>query len=134
MRCFFGIVALIVIVAGVGVADIKADEAIRVGLIQMNARLYDKEYNLAQAESLIRQAAARGAKIVCTPEVAVQGYPRVELPPGTSADAPQIVAERAKILAAAEKIPGPATERFGALARGLGIWIVFGLDENRGGK
>jgi predicted amidohydrolase len=51
-----------------------------------------------------------------------------------SADAPQIVAERAKILAAAETIPGPATNRFSILAKELGIWIVFGMDENRGGK
>jgi predicted amidohydrolase len=113
---------------------VRADDTIRVGLIQMNARLYDKEYNMGRAEKLIREAAERGAKIVCTPEAAVQGYARVELPPGTSTDAPQIVAERAKILAAAETIPGPATNRFAVLARELGIWIVFGLDENRGGK
>lgn len=112
----------------------KADETVRVGLIQMNARLYDKQYNLSRAESLIRQAAARGAKIVCTPEAAVQGYARVDLPPNTSLDAPPIVAERAKILAAAEAIPGPASNRFAALARELGIWIIFGMDENRGGR
>ena len=112
----------------------RADETIRVGLIQMNARLYEKQYNLGRAESLIRQAAARGAWIVCTPEAAVQGYARVDLPSGTSADAPKIVAERAKILAAAETIPGPATNRFAALAKELGIWIVFGMDENRGGR
>ncbi len=134
MRPFLGLVSFIVLLSGVCVSDVKADETLRVGLIQMNARLHDKEYNLAQAERLIRQAAARGAKIVCTPEAAVQGYPRVELPPGTSANAPQIVAQRQKILAAAETIPGPATERFDALARDLGIWIVFGMDENRGGK
>jgi predicted amidohydrolase len=112
----------------------RADETIRVGLIQMDGRLNDKQYNLARAENLIRQAAAREAKIVCTPEASVQGYARVELPPGTSADAPQIVAERAKILAAAETIPGPATNRFSAIAKELGIWMVFGIDENRGGK
>ena len=128
------IVAALLLLTVFNSADAKADETIRVGLIQMNARLYDKDYNLARAEKLIREAAARGARIVCTPEAAVQGYARVDLPPGTSTDAPQIVAERAKILAAAETIPGPATNRFAALAKGLGIWIVFGMDENRGGK
>ena len=115
-------------------AETRAAETIRVGLIQMDARLYDKQYNLTRAEELIRQAASRGAKIVCTPEASVQGYARVDLPPGTSADAPALVAERAKILAAAETIPGPATNRFAALARELGIWIIFGMDENRRGK
>lgn len=126
--------AVVLLLTAFNATVVKADETIRVGLIQMDGRLNDKQYNLARAENLIRQAAARGAKIVCTPEAAVQGYARVELPPGTSADAPQIVAERAKILAAAETIPGPATNRFSALAKELGIWIVFGIDENRGGK
>jgi predicted amidohydrolase len=115
-------------------AETRAAETIRVGLIQMDGRLYDKQFNLARAEELIRQAASRGAKIVCTPEASVQGYARVDLPPGTSADAPALVAERAKILAAAETIPGPATNRFASLARELGIWIIFGMDENRRGK
>lgn len=113
------------------------DLKIRVGLIQMNGKTFDKEYNLAQAEKWIRQAAARGAKLVCTPEVALQGYARVGVEiysQGVSFDDPKVVAERARILAAAEPIPGPSTNRFAALARELGIWIVFGMDENRSGK
>lgn len=130
----FRFAMMVLLLTAINLAAAKAEETIRVGLIQMNARLYDKPYNLARAESLIRQAAARGAKIVCTPEAAVQGYARVDLPPGTLADAPQILAQREKILAAAETIPGPATNRFASLAKELGIWIVFGMDENRGGK
>ena len=110
---------------------------IRVGLIQMKGKTYDKEYNLAQAEKWIRQAAARGAKLLCTPEVALQGYARVSeeiYSPGVSIDDPKLVAERARILAAAEPIPGPSTNRIAALALELGVWIVFGMDENRSGK
>jgi len=55
------------------------------------------------------------------PEAAVQGYPRVSLPEGKSADAPDFVAERARIIAAAEPNLGPATERFARLARELGV-------------
>lgn len=109
-------------------------EVVRVGLVQMDAREFDKDYNLQQAERLIRQAAERGARIVCTPESAVQGYPRVSLPEGSSMDDPAIAADRAKILASAESIPGPATERFSSLVKELGIWLVFGIDENRSGK
>jgi len=124
--------ALVLLLAGA--ASLPGSDVIRVGVIQMNAQPLDKEYNLAQAEAGIRKAAALGAQIVCTPEVAVQGYPRVDLPEGKSPNAPDLVAERARILAAAESIPGPATERFARLAKELGIWIVFGMDENRGGK
>jgi predicted amidohydrolase len=133
LRCFF-VVTLLMSLGVMISTPAKADEVVRVGLIQMDARLYDKPYNLARAETLIRGAAARGAKIVCTPEASVQGYARVDLPPGTSMDDPRIVAERAKILAAAEPIPGPAENRFAALAKELGIWIVFGMDENRAGQ
>jgi predicted amidohydrolase len=118
-------------------ATLAPARKLRVGLIQMNGKIYDKKYNLAQAEKLIRQAAARGARLVCTPEVALQGYARVSeelCAPGVSLDDPKLVAERAKILAAAEPIPSPSTNRFAALARELGIWIVFGMDENRSGK
>lgn len=115
-------------------AAVSADEIIRVGLIQMDGREFDKAYNLDRADYLIRRAADRGAKIVCTPEVAVQGYARVSLPPGTSMDDPEIITKRARILAASEPIPGPATNHFAAMAKELGLWIIFGMDENRGGR
>jgi predicted amidohydrolase len=112
----------------------KAEETVRVGIIQMNARPNEKAYNLAEAEEGIREAAGQGANIVLTPESSVQGYVRASFPPGSLIDAPNLVAERAKILAAAETIPGPATERFAQLARELRIWIIFGMDQNRQGK
>jgi predicted amidohydrolase len=113
---------------------ISAQEVVRVGLIQMDGREFDNNYNLSRVEALIRAAATRGAGIVCTPEVAVQGYPRVHLELGTSAGDPKIAQLRARILAAAETIPGPATDRFSRLARELGLWVVFGMDENRAGE
>ncbi|HTS29968.1 MAG TPA: carbon-nitrogen hydrolase family protein [Bryobacteraceae bacterium] len=112
----------------------RGDDIVRVGLVQMNAREHDKEFNLNQAEDGIRRAAQRGARIVCTPEAAVQGYPRVEFPEGSRMDDAKLVAERARILAGAEQVPGPATERFARLAREHRVWIIFGMDENRGGK
>jgi predicted amidohydrolase len=110
------------------------DQTIRVGIIQMNARVLDKSYNLRQAEEGIRLAAAQGAKIVLTPEAAVQGYPRVDLHTGESINDPRLLHERQRILAAAEPIPGPSTRCFSELAQKYGVWIVFGMDENRGGR
>ncbi len=115
-------------------AQPESSQTLRVGIIQMNGRVLDKSYNLKQAEEGIRLAAAQGAQIVLTPEAAVQGYPRVDLQPGESMNDPRLVDERGRILAAAEPIPGPSTRRFSALARKYGIWIVFGMDENRNGQ
>jgi predicted amidohydrolase len=61
-------------------------ELIRAGIAQMDAREFDREYNLSQAEMLVRSAAEGGAQIVCTPEASIQGYPRVALPEGKQAD------------------------------------------------
>jgi len=116
------------------IGDSPGDDMVRVGLVQMNARLHDKEYNLQQAEDGIRRAVERGAQIVCTPEAAVQGYPRVSFPAGSRIDDEKLVAQRATILASAEPVPGAATARFARIARQLGVWIVFGMDENRGDK
>jgi len=110
------------------------DQIIRVGIVQMNAHVLDKSYNFKQAEEGIRLAVAQGAKIVVTPEAAVQGYPRVDLQPGESMNDPRLMHERERILAAAEPIPGPSTRRFSELALKFGVWIVFGMDENRGGR
>ncbi len=64
----------------------------------MDGREFDKEYNLQRAEALMRKAAARGARILCSPEVALQGYPRVRLQPDTPVDDPKLVEMRRKIL------------------------------------
>ena len=51
------VAALLLAPAVLNPARAIADETIRVGLIQMDARLYDRAYNLARAEKLIREAA-----------------------------------------------------------------------------
>ncbi len=128
------LLGLLLVLMPAGARAFGADQKVRVGLIQMDGREVDKEYNLSRAEALMRTAAARGARILCAPEVALQGYPRVRLPEGTTVDDPEVKEKREKILAAAEPIPGPATARLAALARELKVWVVFGLDENRAGK
>jgi predicted amidohydrolase len=68
----------------------------------------DRAANLARAEALVRDAAARGARLVVLPEVFAWRGP---------------AAEEA---AAAEPVPGPTTARLGALARELGVWLCAG--------
>lgn len=46
---------------------------VTIGLIQLETRLGDKEYNLALAQEKVREAAAQGAKIICLPELFVTG-------------------------------------------------------------
>jgi len=68
----------------------------------------DRGANLARATALVREAAARGAKLVVLPEVFLWRGPR---------------AEEAE---AAEAIPGPTTMALAALARALHIHLCAG--------
>jgi len=70
----------------------------------------DKAANVETAERLVRQTAARGAKIACLPELFNTMYFCVETRP--------------EYFDWAEPVPGPTTERMGALARELGIVLI----------
>jgi len=70
----------------------------------------DKAANLASAERMVREAAARGARIACLPELFNTMYFCVETKP--------------EYFDWAESVPGPTTERMGALAGELGIVLI----------
>ena len=88
----------------------------RLGLVQMRCST-DPQENLAKAEQKVREAAARGAQIVCLQELFRSQYFCRE--------------ERADLFDLAEAIPGPSTEVLGKVARELGVVIVTSLFERR---
>ncbi len=88
----------------------------RVGLVQMSCGV-DPNENLEKAMWRIREAAARGAQIVCLQELFRSQYFCRE--------------ESAELFALAESIPGPTTETLGRLARELGIVVIASLFERR---
>jgi N-carbamoylputrescine amidase len=88
----------------------------RVGLVQM-ACTTDAAENLDHAMTKIREAAAKGAQIVCLQELfRSQYFCRVE---------------DANLFDLAEPIPGPSTDALGPLAKELGVVIVASLFERR---
>jgi deaminated glutathione amidase len=86
----------------------------RIAAVQM-ASGADKPANLATAERLVREAAARGASLVGLPENVAWMGPEAERH------------------AAAEPLEGPTLVRFGALARTLGIHLLAGSVLETGG-
>jgi len=88
----------------------------RVGLVQMSCAL-DPNENLAKAEWKIREAAGRGAQIICLQELFRSQYFCRE--------------ENADLFALAEAIPGPSTDALGRLSRELGVVVVASLFERR---
>lgn len=89
---------------------------VRVGLVQMSCTA-DKAANIAKALEKTREAAQKGAQIVCLQELFaslyfcdVEAYENFKL---------------------AEAIPGPTTEQFQKLAQELGIVVIASLFEKR---
>jgi N-carbamoylputrescine amidase len=89
---------------------------LKIGLVQMRCSSEPSE-NLSNAERLVREAAGRGAKIICLQEMfATQYFCQVE---------------DHKYFQFAEEIPGPSTERLGKVAKELEVVIIAPLFERR---
>jgi N-carbamoylputrescine amidase len=91
-------------------------EKFTIGLIQMSCSLDPRE-NLGKVEARIREAAGRGAQIICTQELFRSQYFCRE--------------ENADLFELAEPIPGPSTEALSKLARSLNVVIIGSLFERR---
>jgi N-carbamoylputrescine amidase len=88
----------------------------RIGLVQM-ACSKDPNENLAKAEWRIREAAGKGAQIVCLQELFRSQYFCREEDP--------------RLFDLAEPVPGPTTDSFGRLARSLEVAIIGSVFERR---
>jgi N-carbamoylputrescine amidase len=88
----------------------------RIGLVQMRCAA-DPDVNLRVAADGVRDAAGKGAEIVCLPELFRTPY--------------FCQREDAALFDLAEPIPGPTTEALAAVAREAGVAIVVPLFERR---
>ena len=97
-------------------------ETVKVAGIVLKWVRGDKEANYRRAERMIRQAAARGAKIICTTECFLDGYAMADK---------SIPLEAYRALG--EPIPdGAYCRRLMALADELGIVLIAGMLEAQG--
>ena len=88
----------------------------RVGLVQMSCGP-DPDENLDKAADRVREAARQGAKVVCLPELFRAQY--------------FCQREDIALFDVAESIPGPSTERLGAIAREEKVTVIASLFERR---
>jgi N-carbamoylputrescine amidase len=97
-------------------ANRKDSESVRVGLVQMTCGP-EPEPNMLKALARVREAAERGAQVVCLQELFRSQY--------------FCQTEDTDLFKLAEPIPGDSTERLGALAKELKVVIVASLFEKR---
>jgi predicted amidohydrolase len=104
---------------------------VKVAAIQFESAFAQSDRNRQRLEPLVRQAARHGAKIIVLPETAIAGYMTTDLKttwqlagwdlsPGLRGRDPTAIAET---------VPGVSTERLGALARELDIYLTVPLLE-----
>src|SRR5271169_2517814 len=87
-----------------------------VGLVQSKCTI-NREENLTRAEEKIREAAKRGAQIICLHELFAGEY--------------FCRTEDAELFGLAEAIPGPTTQRLAAVAKEKKVALVVSLFERR---
>jgi N-carbamoylputrescine amidase len=92
------------------------DSKFKIGLVQTKCST-DPEANLQRAIMGIREAAGKGAEIICLQELFRSQYFCRE--------------ENAELFNLAESIPGPSTEVIGSVAKSLGVTVVASLFEKR---
>jgi N-carbamoylputrescine amidase len=91
-------------------------DKVTIGLVQMRCEP-EPEANMRKAIERIRQSAAKGAQIICLPELFRSPYFCQREDPAN--------------FDLAEPIPGPSTERLGQVARETGTVIIASLFERR---
>ncbi len=91
-------------------------ENFRVGLIQLSCGP-DPEKNLEHALDRVREAAGRGAQVICLPELFRTQY--------------FCQREDHSLFDLAEPVPGPTTERLAEVAKQLGVVLVGSVFEKR---
>jgi len=93
-----------------------SNRSFQVGLVQM-AMSADPQANLEKAAARVEEAAARGAEVVCLPELYRSRY--------------LCQREDPSLFDLAETVPGPSSERFSAVARKAGVAVVVPVFERR---
>jgi predicted amidohydrolase len=94
--------------------------------LRMMPHRWDKQANFTKMERFAREAAAKGANLVITPEGFLEGY--------VGNDHANKDLTREKYFAVGEAIDGPLLSRARDLAKELKIYLLLGFAERRGDK
>ena len=109
------------------------DRPVRAGVLQQGPVALNLERSLDRLESLARDAdrEAGGLDVMVVGETWLPGYPAwIDLAPGAAFwDSEPVKEVFATLRANSVVVPGPVTERIGALARSLGAVLVIGVNE-----
>lgn len=105
-------------------------KAVTVAVVQAAPILVDQRATVAKTVQLIKEAAARGARLILFPEAFITGYPRgLSFGAVVGSRTPQGRDLFREYWDAAVEVPGPATETIGAAARAANAFVAVGIIE-----
>jgi nitrilase len=108
------------------------DATVRVACAQVEPIPFDRAATIEKLASVAGNAAAQGARVVLLPEAFIPVYPSSrwtrELV-GAGNGKPTF----ARLARESVEVPGPDSDRIGAIARDLGIHLAVGVNERAGG-
>lgn len=105
-------------------------KAVTVAVVQAAPILVDQRATVAKTVQLIREAAARGARLILFPEAFITGYPRgLSFGAVVGSRTPQGRDLFREYWDAAVEVPGPVTETISAAARAANAFVAVGVIE-----
>lgn len=94
-----------------------AMNTLTVAVVSSRSRFCDTDANLRHFASITKRASARGARLVCFPELALASY-----------------TTRREVLSVAEKVPGPSTGALSEIAGKHDVYMSVGMAEKAGAR
>jgi nitrilase len=103
-------------------------EPVTVACAQVEPVVFDLDATIGRIDQVAAEAAGKGAKLVLFPEAFIPAYPSNRWARYLAAgqDAKGVYA---KLAQSSVEIPGPSSERLGAIAREHGLWLAVGANE-----
>jgi predicted amidohydrolase len=105
----------VVAATAIAVPAAAAEETLTVALVSPRCAFGDVEGNLAHFAEFAKEAKAKGARLVCFPELALVSY-----------------STEKEVLQYAEPVPGETTAAMEKIARELGVFLSVGMAEREG--
>src|SRR5258706_5896767 len=119
MKSLVRLALLTVLTISAWAADPSPDFAFVFAGLSVTPEPWNKQANFAQLERYAREAAAKGARVISTPEGFLEGYV------GNEKRSPDL--DPRKYAAVAERVDGPMLNRVAALARELKVYLLIGF-------
>jgi len=109
----------------------------RVAVIQAASVTFNLDATLKKLETLCKEAAGKGAKLVMFPEAFLSGYPKgcffADMSDYYGKEAGSVREKYRQYWESSIEIPGPVVDRLGVIAKTNNVYMVVGVIEREGG-